>query len=332
MFIFSTLLFYSNAVFSADCELVSLLKVGSKGSEVQCLQGKVGAAMDGSFGPLTRAAVVAFQSSHGLVPDGIVGPLSRSALNNITLSGSSGGVSAINPLEGCISTLEYSPKTGIKCDSLINPTPAGPSTSTTPPPGSTNSTTTNTAKVSANLVNLDQFIAKVVEVNRKSGMSESDIERMVEVLKNEAINSNIDLNKTFKELLISESQLSLDSDAKPSSNFFDKIIAETLSFLGIKPSTAHATSGIPFGGALIYSFFCAYNGSWMLGIEPFPPSFAVLLTYYPGTQGFASYNIPFTTWLLGEYVTPGVCMIPGTPVYSIPTEGTITPLVGSSPS
>ena len=36
--------------------------------------------VDGEFGPLTEAAVKAFQSSHGLESDGIVGPLTAAAL------------------------------------------------------------------------------------------------------------------------------------------------------------------------------------------------------------------------------------------------------------
>ncbi|KKU49641.1 MAG: NlpC/P60 family protein [Parcubacteria group bacterium GW2011_GWA1_47_10] len=65
---------------SASCAINSLLKIGSRGPEVGCLQGKLGIVTDGIFGPLTRASVAAFQSSKGLVADGIVGPLSRQAM------------------------------------------------------------------------------------------------------------------------------------------------------------------------------------------------------------------------------------------------------------
>ena len=52
---------------------------GSKGEDVRTVQYLVTAqghltAVDGDFGPLTKAAVQAFQSSRGLVADGIVGP------------------------------------------------------------------------------------------------------------------------------------------------------------------------------------------------------------------------------------------------------------------
>lgn len=52
-----------------------IIKRGSKGANVKYLQERLGVAADGQFGPITQAAVVAFQKSHGLVPDGIVGPL-----------------------------------------------------------------------------------------------------------------------------------------------------------------------------------------------------------------------------------------------------------------
>lgn len=63
------------------------LKRGSKGKEVEQLQGKLkelgyyGGKIDGSFGPLTEAAVKAFQSSKKLKADGIVGLNTWAALD-----------------------------------------------------------------------------------------------------------------------------------------------------------------------------------------------------------------------------------------------------------
>lgn len=64
------------------------LSQGSRGPEVRTLQTKLNEqlfprpnlAVDGIFGPLTRAAVVAFQRQAGLAQDGIVGPRTRAAL------------------------------------------------------------------------------------------------------------------------------------------------------------------------------------------------------------------------------------------------------------
>ena len=57
------------------------LRLGSTGEEVKLLQEKLGGlAVDGIFGKLTQAAVVAYQSANGLVPDGIVGPLTWAKL------------------------------------------------------------------------------------------------------------------------------------------------------------------------------------------------------------------------------------------------------------
>jgi putative chitinase len=64
-----------------------ILKLDSSGPEVIALQKALQAAgfspgdPDGSFGPGTEAAVLAFQRSQGLAPDGIVGPNTAKALN-----------------------------------------------------------------------------------------------------------------------------------------------------------------------------------------------------------------------------------------------------------
>lgn len=92
---------------SADCSITTTLKVGSKGAEVSCLQTKVGATSDGSFGPLTKASVMAYQANHGLSSDGVVGPKSRAVLN-----GSPVASTTFAPA-GCTSASGYSPSLGL---------------------------------------------------------------------------------------------------------------------------------------------------------------------------------------------------------------------------
>jgi peptidoglycan hydrolase-like protein with peptidoglycan-binding domain len=63
------------------------LRVGDSGPAVVALQkalvrlGLISGKPDGDFGPLTEAAVAAFQRAHGLSPDGIVGAATAQKLN-----------------------------------------------------------------------------------------------------------------------------------------------------------------------------------------------------------------------------------------------------------
>jgi putative chitinase len=65
---------------------MTTLKLGSSGPDVVALQdalrahGHDAGASDGSFGPGTLAAVIAFQRSQGMVADGVVGPNTAAAL------------------------------------------------------------------------------------------------------------------------------------------------------------------------------------------------------------------------------------------------------------
>jgi hypothetical protein len=95
-------------VASADCSISTTVREGSKGADVQCLQTKLGITADGSFGPKTKAAVVAFQASHGLTADGVVGPKTSAAL---------GGAMSGNFPAGCTSAAGFSSSTGIPCNS-----------------------------------------------------------------------------------------------------------------------------------------------------------------------------------------------------------------------
>jgi peptidoglycan L-alanyl-D-glutamate endopeptidase CwlK len=57
-----------------------LIKVGSKGKDVQRVQNAVNVKADGIFGPATKKAVQAYQMRHGLSADGIVGKQTWSKL------------------------------------------------------------------------------------------------------------------------------------------------------------------------------------------------------------------------------------------------------------
>lgn len=63
-----------------------VLFLGERGADVRLVQeilrtlGYYRGVPDGIYGPLTQAAVRAFQRDRGLVPDGIVGPLTYDAL------------------------------------------------------------------------------------------------------------------------------------------------------------------------------------------------------------------------------------------------------------
>jgi peptidoglycan hydrolase-like protein with peptidoglycan-binding domain len=57
------------------------LKVGSKGEAVKTLQTLVGVKADGSFGPMTKTAVIAWQKANGLTADGLFGKMSMAKAN-----------------------------------------------------------------------------------------------------------------------------------------------------------------------------------------------------------------------------------------------------------
>ena len=58
-----------------------LLRLNDHSDVVRDLQAKLGLVTDGFFGPVTQAAVIAFQQKNGLHPDGIVGDATFAKLN-----------------------------------------------------------------------------------------------------------------------------------------------------------------------------------------------------------------------------------------------------------
>lgn len=66
---------------AADSRSRATLRRGDRGDPVKSVQAKVGAVVDGVFGPNTEALVRSFQAAKGLVPDGIVGPRTWAAID-----------------------------------------------------------------------------------------------------------------------------------------------------------------------------------------------------------------------------------------------------------
>lgn len=73
---------YQNPDISTSIPSV-ILREGSKGKEVERLQGLLGIRIDADFGPATKKAVVEFQKSKGLIADGVVGSVTWKVLLNV---------------------------------------------------------------------------------------------------------------------------------------------------------------------------------------------------------------------------------------------------------
>ncbi len=92
------------------------LKVGSKGADVMTVQTVVGVTADGSYGPMTKAAVMAWQASHNLVADGVVGPMTWAAMT-ATTGGTTGGTTT----PGCPAGAMFNSMTGAPCGTTTTP-------------------------------------------------------------------------------------------------------------------------------------------------------------------------------------------------------------------
>jgi len=93
---------------STQAAITSYLAFGVRGSQVVELQntltqlGYYKGPISGYFGPLTRNAVMNFQSTHTIPALGIVGPLTRAALGGSSYPPSSPSISSLSPSSGTI--------------------------------------------------------------------------------------------------------------------------------------------------------------------------------------------------------------------------------------
>ncbi|MFA6554431.1 MAG: peptidoglycan-binding domain-containing protein [Candidatus Paceibacterota bacterium] len=313
------------------------LKVGMSGEDVKVLQkilnqdsttriSSVGIGSSGQestyFGALTRNAVIRLQEKYKneiLTPNGlsfgtgIVGPSTLKVLS-LLFQGSATVSTTVIPTNSTATNINIP----------TNPTIVPISTTVTVP------------KVPANpnLNNLSTFIDSFEKVSKKQGLSNERIAFLKDkILKDVA--TSTDLKKEFMKLVENDKNISKNNEIDgqfPIKTAFNEVF-ELLkdSFV---PKEAFAGVGTPFGGPLIYSFYCDCSASWLLTIGPLPPTMVTLLTYTVGSQAHLSYNIPKTSWLLGDYTKlTGQCLVnTGETCGSLPSEGHITPTVGSSPN
>jgi hypothetical protein len=320
--LFFALFFSTSLVHAAELGFERTLQVGSVGTDVQKLQiilnsdpeTRISESGPGSpgletsyFGNLTRMAVVRFQEKNAdtiLKPNGlaygtgIVGPATRSVLLSI----------------------QNSPDVSVGAG--INDT----RNSTRISPTSTNYSAHSTTTENPNTKNLDIFLANVERVSKSKGVAQKEIDRIKKQIVIDTATTT-DLMDTFEKI----ARQSVAKAPDPVQTLVDDVVKQIkLSFF---PKKVRAqTTGVPFGAGVLFPFYCTCSGNWLLTLQPLPPTFPVLLTYYQGTQLFMGYNAPFTLWLLGEY-TPGAgqCSIYiGVGCSTISSEGQITSFLGSS--
>lgn len=285
------------------------LRLGSTGEDVRALQQLLNAdpstAIRGSgvgtkgretiyFGMLTRDAVIRFQEKYAaliLAPVGLVA-----------------GTGIVGP-----STRAYLTE--------VSQTIAETSSGSSPKEPAAAKSQPN-----PNLEHISVLLSALDRVGAKQGLSSTTV-ALAKAKALEIMATSTDLRAAFVKKVAQDR-------AQTNGMTAHDIIAVARDFFTsiFTPARAYAATGLPFGGMLLEAMPCACSDTWLLTLEPLPPDYVALLTYVPGTQAFAGYNIPATLWLLGNYEPgAGVCFVPGIPCFPIPSEGMITPEVGSSP-
>lgn len=330
-------LFFVASVEVANAEFARPLKIGSVGNDVRALQVVLNSVVEtrvaesgpGSsgqettyFGNKTALAVSKFQVLHRstiLIPNGLtqgtgyVGPSTLAVLNK---------VSAPSPVVA---------KTDV-------PTEIKP-------------------KLLGNVDGLQGTLSVIERVGVKQGLSSAEIDKLKtivtkdvtatstpllasfvkQVLKDNPGQPPITLGDQLKSLALSFRDLFLPHEAlaiNASSIFsgstpFDDPTLGAGGLIGFGTAT---TPAVPFGGAIIGTpIWCLCSASWWIPITPLPPTMPEALMYMPGSQAYLNFNIPATLWLLGLYEPGPQCFIyDGDSCVPLPTQGLITPVVGSS--
>lgn len=333
-FLTLSVIFVLTPSFVSAATFTQQLRPGSVGTEVRELQKLLNAdpatavALSGPgspgnetlfFGKATQKAVIKFQEKYRaeiLAPNGlssgtgIVGPSTRPVLEKILLA----------------------QKPDVQTSSVATPSQAvSPQTPAETPTASVSaqSQTKTATSENPNLKNIHTTFSYFDSVGFKQGYSASELASIKEAILKE-LATTTDLKAAFVDM-VKNGPEEVGRVPTVMGAFFATVRNSFHTLFGAE--RASAATGAPFGGAILSVFPCTCSGTWHITITPLPPTYVVLLTYTPFSQAFLSYNIPFTEWLLGQYVPgAGVCQIyVGFGCAAPPSEGMITPVVGSSP-
>lgn len=272
------------------------------GGEVTFVQTLLGVEpVSGYYGPLTEKAVQDFQTAHGIVaygtPEttgfGAVGPLTRAALR-----------------DACFATL---PETG--------------SSGTTQSTGTQTTQTSSTSSSSSvsytgSTVSDSQVKDLIYEQAVESGLP-GDSLAQVRSLLDSIGTTTVEAARTSTDTG-SQSSIDLSSIITP---FIQKLIDSV--FTTAQSGGGQNNFGTP---EVLFTLECDCSHTVLIYMQPVGPKYVKALTYVRGTQKYESFNIPVVGQaLLGLYSPVGICYkYAGNSCYSIPSDGMITAIVGSS--
>jgi peptidoglycan hydrolase-like protein with peptidoglycan-binding domain len=316
-------------VFGATAVFTRALFVGVRGEDVRTLQkllnsdlvtrvADVGPGSKGNetdyFGPATKQALVKFQEKY----------------RNETLA----------PLGLTYGTGYLGEKTRAKVEKLWSDTGRIPvENPIMPSPAQTVSSTSTSAVENPNLKNIDLYIAAIKSEGLKQGLSPTTLSYIEDKIRREAVTTR-DYRQEFfdKQKAAYQKRISINISESPISVFLKKILSNIGGVFFAQK--VYAALGIPFGGFITYvnPVICDCPPGIVTQIfvalpNANPAISNLLLNYVNGSEGFNWHNIPEPSIaVLGTYVpaVPSCWTYVGTACVLIPSEGQITPIVGSS--
>ncbi|OHA82736.1 MAG: hypothetical protein A3B07_01290 [Candidatus Yonathbacteria bacterium RIFCSPLOWO2_01_FULL_43_27] len=335
-----SIFFTTQTTFAEGGVFLRTLKMGMSGEDVRELQKflntdtetRVSLSGAGSlgnetnyFGPATHRALVLFQEKHRTE---ILSPLGLTQGTGVF--GLKTRVFLLSKNERGVAQRVPYPQT--------TPTSSSVTPAQTTTPVSPVNTVTSVVLTNPNLKNLEYAITEVKKIGVNEGMSSADLVSVEQSLRDVAATST-DLTKKFLETVVtSKAQAQIDALNTKLSVRPDSFLGKALVRFGIA-KIAHAAALVPFGGTVVFAAPCTCGPeSWLVIINPLPPSYATALSYILGTQVFLTNITPsiipphIAQSFLGEYIpaVPSCRMVAGPGCVVVPTWGTISPLVGSS--